>query len=496
MKRALSIVCLLLILSTLMVGCAKDAESVDGAADDSVTTAEDNSELYDANGYLKDSIPDEIDYGGELIRIMGWGSTEASYDFNTEGENNQIASATFMRNEMVKTRMGVNLEFILDYQGDNADRYNYVPTVETNLMAGENYDLIACYSMNAANFATDGYLIDLNTQKGVLNMDKPWWSSNMLEGSIINNKLYFASGSISTTSILQTHVLAINLELARNKGLDDPRELVEEGKWTMEELFTMCNKTYDDINTDIDGKDNGDAFGLAMFDSSAGDAFLASNGLQYLSTDNTGKIVIAPSFKSEKIYDLAKTLIDKFKTNDYIYEGGNVKNGKVFTGKRAIFSSGYFFTLLNMKQDITFEYGYLPYPKADASQDEYYCSSGFPYSMWCIPQQSTDYERSAYIMECMASEGYRRVQPKVYDEIKYKVGSDLLNSKMFDIIIESKTYDLGRIYHNMFKWEESPVALFRTRMYKDDALDWYSALSGKSAAMEGVITIINSGFGY
>ena len=88
------------------------------------------------------------------------------------------------------------------------------------------------------------------------------------------------------------------------------------------------------------------------------------------------------------------------------------------------------------------------------------------------------------------------VQPEVYEEVKYRGSNDAINAEMFDIIIASKTYDMGAVFHNNFAWADSPVALWRTRLYKYDNVDWYSALANKSSAIEGVLANINSSFGY
>ena len=143
-----------------------------------------------------------------------------------------------------------------------------------------------------------------------------------------------------------------------------------------------------------------------------------------------------------------------------------------------------------------YSFGYVPYPKADENQKEYYSACGFPYTMWMITTACKDGERAAYVMEALASEGYRTVQPEVYENLKYKGNTDPLNAKMFDLIIESKTYDMGRIFHNMFEWKDSPVAAFRSRMYNYDNDNWYSALANNAEARPTVIDNINTSFGY
>ena len=492
MKKLFSLICCILVLATLFAGCNNDKPT--NGPKETTSGEVDTGDLYDADGYLKDSIPDNIDYGGELVKIMAWNEEGGDVDFGTDySEGDQIAYQTWSRNEAVQERLNVEFEIDLTMKGNNADRYNYVQTVERNINSGIAYDLIASYSMCAANFSADGYVVDLKQYQGILDFEKPWWSSNMLEGSTINDKLYFASGSISASSILQTLVLAVNMETVLDRDLEDPRQLALDGEWTMAKFYEMCANQWIDTNTEVEGKDAGDTFGFAAMDSVIGDGFLASNGLHYLSTDESGKLVVAPDFKGEQTYNLSRDLIEKFKTNDYLYDGAG--HGTVLTEGRALFFACHFDFIMKNRSEMDYKYGYVPYPKASDEQKEYYSACGFPYTMWMITAVCEDGERAAYVMEALASEGYRSVQPEVYENLKYRGDSDPLNAKMFDLIIESKTYDMGRIFHNMFEWKDSPVAAFRSRMYNYDD-NWYSALANNADARQTVIDNINSSFGY
>ncbi len=496
MKKLALLLCLILFAAVLF-GCGNkttppDSGKTDGPTTDAVIT----ENPYDENGYLRDSIPAGLNYGNETVRVMGWKNIESIYDFSVDfSGGDEIAEQTFSRNEWVQERLKVNLEFNLNYNGGNADRSEYIANVENALRSGTVFDLIACYSQCAANFSADGFLRDLNEYDGILDFSKPWWSSSLQEGSAINGKLYFASGSISATGILQTLVLSVNMvKIDADDTLTDPRELAQDGVWTMEEFYRICRNAYLDTNSDITGKDAGDTFGYISMDSVVGDAFLASNGLKYLSTDEKGKLVLAPEFQSVKIYDLSRDLIACFKSDDYYYP--TAYSFDIFAEGRAIFAGTSFLVLMQNRSKISDRYGYLPFPKADTNQERYYSTSGFPYTMWSMTTYCEDTERAAYVMEALASGGYRTVQPKVYDLLKYRGQDDPINAQMFDLIISSKTYDMGRIFHNEFEWEDSPVALFRTRLYKTASDDWYSALDGKTTAMQKVIDRINSRFGY
>lgn len=441
----------------------------------------------DENGYVKDSIP-ELDYGNENFTIIGW--TEGYLDFDGTSESvDTIGKATYSRNTKVQDRLNINLKFDTSVKGANADRYEYIATVENAMKTGQPYDLIACYSMNAANLAVDGFLSDLE-QYPMLELNKPWWSSSIQEGCRLNNQIYFASGSISTNNIYETMIIVLNLEKMNAAGISDPRYLVQDMEWTMEKFYEMCSNVSIDHNED--GKDPSDTFGFIMEGSVYGDAFLTSNGLHYLETDENGKLIIAEDFKSEKIFNLVQQLCQKFASADYWYVlDGNYSN--IFYENRALFMGTNFNVLRSIRDKITFNYGYLPFPMADTAQGAYYSTCGFPYSMYGIPSNAKDGNRSAYVMECLASESYRIIQPTIFDSIKYQYSDDPLNAEMFDTIIESKTYDFGRLFHNIFDWSDSPVAIFRESLYNNNP-EFYSTLEKHEAAILDALKSVNDQF--
>lgn len=495
MKRAILLICCMAMLLSVLTGCnfgkIPDDESADTKND---VVTEDDGEETDEGGYVKDSIGD-VKFNGEEIKIMAWGSTAADYDFNVDtSTGDKIAKQTFVRNNNVAVRLNVRLNFNRELVGDNADRYNYVSTVERNLGAGEKYDIIACYSQCAANFAIDGFVVDLKQYGDIIELTKPWWSSNMVESSVVNNKLYFASGSISATSILQTFVIAVNMDKIASMGEDDPRELAKDGKWTMETFYNMCKETYLDLNQKVIGKDAEDEFGFTTVDTVVGDGFFTGNGLTYVKADNTGKLILSPDFEGVKTDTLINDLMTKFNTNDYMYGGGQ----GIFENKRALFIGTSFWVLMERRSEMEFNYGYVPYPMADEYQGEYYSTCGFPFTMWCITTSAPDAERAAYTMEALASASYRTIQPELYNNIKYRLSDESINADMFNLIIESKTYDMGRIFHNIFAWEDSPVALFRTKLYNgyENGQGWASLLVEKKPALSEGLGEINRAFGY
>ena len=230
--------------------------------------------------------------------------------------------------------------------------------------------------------------------------------------------------------------------------------MVKEGVWTMENFHILCKDTYHNKNQGNPNKDSEDQFGFVSPDRILLDGFFASNGLRYYDVDSEGKLRISEDLDSMKTEDLITTLRTDFNTNDYLLGGGVAP----FVSGNAMMASIGLDSLMGQRNKINFNYGYVPFPSSEEGESGY-TVTGFPFTMWCMTTcpQGKDAEAVAYTMECLASEGYRKVQPEVYELIKYKNNDDLLNIEMFELLLETKIYDLGRLFINVTDWSDCAV---------------------------------------
>ena len=95
--------------------------------------------------------------------------------------------------------------------------------------------------------------------------------------------------------------------------------------------------------------------------------------------------------------------------------------------------------------DINF--GILPYPKGDASQEEY-CNTLHAYgnALMCIPD-AADPEMSAAVMEVLSYYGQKELLPAYYDITLVGKGiRDEESEEMLDIIFATRFFDVGTYY--------------------------------------------------
>ena len=359
-------------------GCGeKESNKEETKTTDSVVeTEEDTSHLYDANGYLKDTIPEGTDLD-ETIKILCWITSQVD-EFGLDEEKEDVITTAFRnRNAAVQERLNVTLEFN-QILGDNPNQKSFVDTAVNSIMADDNgYDLIGCYSMVGGTLATKGVLTDLYSLE-YPDLDKPWWSDMLGELSEIGGKLYFASGDISGEALYNMMFLLYNADMGEGLGLDDPRKMVLDGTWTLEEMFRMATDVYVDYNHD-GVKNSGDKFGLLLASQVNIEGFFYGCGYAMTESDEEGNIVLSKAFKGTETHDLLTRLTGFIYGTDYaFYEDSNQNarkgNGLLSTANAASFK---------YVKEMGWNYSLMTYPKLNVEQERYYSALGFGYSDYC-----------------------------------------------------------------------------------------------------------------
>lgn len=79
------------------------------------------------------------------------------------------------------------------------------------------------------------------------------------------------------------------------------------------------------------------------------------------------------------------------------------------------------------------------------------------------------------MIECLASESYRRVTPAVFEQsMKLKYAQDNVTSQMYDIIREGVSFDLGRVFSTVFS--NKPIHLYKKSITGDNT-NWASTFA-------------------
>jgi len=470
MKRTLSaILSIIMLLGTLFtaIGCSDPSNNQDpatttaaavGSNADEVTT--DN--LYDDKGYLKDSLDPSLNFGGETVNIFAWEHTLPEFEVE-EQSGNIVEDAIYTRNANTESRLGVKLEFTIT-KGNSGAFKEFCQEVSNSISVNDGaYDLIGCYLRSAGVLTLEHHLLDM-LEVDHLDFEKPWWSSSLLELNTINDSLYFISGDVASTLIYQMMFMIYNNDLGANKNLTSPQETALDGNWTLEMLFEMTQGIYNDL--DSDGlKSDEDCYGLFSISHPLLDIFYMGSDMHYVIPDAEGNLILSEDVLSDKSFSVIDRLINLYytsndgyftKTAPYtIYSAGN----SLFYNVSGEILSKYF-----RGSDI--DYSILPAPKYDESQKNYRTPVAFTHTMYCIPVDVKNTQKSGAVLECMASEAYRNVTPALFETaFKYQYSKNPLDAEIFEIIRNNVVFDISRPFFDSLGGDtSSPIRIWRNQI--------------------------------
>ncbi len=499
--RILTLVLAVLFLLPLVCACA-DGDDPSGE----ITTTDGAENTTNGVGDAVTTNPTFVqdDLGtmdlGAKVTVLYWEDCERTEFFVEDDKitGDPVDDAIMARNSAAEERLGVEIIWV-GTKGNYENQKNFVAQCQTGNLDGA-YDIFAGYSMSAATIAMQGYSQDMS-QLDYLDFSKPWWPDSLISQARINEKLYFASGDISTMMLHMMNVIFFNKDMLVDLGLDqtnDPYEMVASNDWHLKAMMRMCQGAYADTGSDPGKKDDGDTFGFASHSISF-DSLYIGCGLKTIESGENG-LYISPDFGSQEAIDLVE-LCNTFLSEQYAIGSTSSKSispTKIFAEGRALFISdrAYITTSENMREyGETLKYGVVPNPKLNKNQENYVTMLGFPFTMYSISSASKNPNAAAAVLECLGSEGYRRVTPELFETVmKVKYTSDETASRMYDLIKSCVYIDLGRIFCT--ELNNVTYKLFRDRLTSgsNNYATQYTTVEQTLTGDNGLLSKINAKF--
>ena len=436
-------------------------------------------------------------FKGETLSILGWKSGNITEYVEELTETSSIVDkAVYDRCDYAETRLNVKTTWeIMENSGfiDTADRGN---------STGGKYDMIFNTSTYSQTLMTRGVLSNLK-QYPYLDFEADGWAKSLLNDVTIKNKLYFATGDISTNLIFMTSVvffnkdlvktLGINEKIQENYGEEDLYSLVTEGKWTLDKMITLSSDVYLDLTKD--GKKNeGDRFGcntylqlLENFYYGGGYTVIKADGDEFSFSDE----YMTPDLVGNLLEQVNDFLHD---TDDGFIEADFTATSKSFADGRVLFSmapASHAYHTHSNTEDLN--YSVLPIPKHSETQERYACTQSFPYAMYSIASQSKKATPTSAFMQVLAEESYNLTRPALFDKVmKGRYAEDPVDAEMWEYAVDANVFDVGRVFQNYFQPEGGEktsltVGLFRARITADND-NWSGVLGSYAVAMATCIS--------
>lgn len=445
MKRTISATLLLsLLLSASMTACG-GSETTN--PNESAPVTEPETEAVETEAIIP--LP-EIDYGGANYKILTAAEQWQGF-YNAEQTGDSIDDAVYARNRSVEERYNIALDYVV-YHGLGAGTKDVKTALTASVMGGTaEFDLmVGTVSYTTPNIS-DNLFMDLN-QSGV-DFTQPWWYRDINAELEIGGRLYVAAGGFGLQTVSNAVVTYFNKKLIGDFDLDDPYQLVKDGKWTIDKLMEMGAVVTADL--DSNGKiDRADRIGLlSSFDYMM---FMPNNwGHFYTTRDAEGNIFVSDA--TERLFDMSRRYNEIISDQVYLEGYPTFLDGttdsdvycdnlmKKFVADEVLF----FYHKLELATKATArnkeEYGILPAPKFDETQENYITPVVNEVSG--IPNVVKDVTMSAVIMDALQYYTYYDVVP-VYKEIalKRKATRDEDSAEMLDIILSTMRCEFAYMF--------------------------------------------------
>lgn len=450
MKKILALILALLMLASVLVSCKKDETDNTGTA---------NTNQVGETGRLAEL--GSRDFGGETFTVLDandYPDMHVNYSTEETRNSSNITLALYERDIVLKELYNLNeIKYVSMTKAANG-----CDAIRTNVLAGDHvYDMVTSTAVGAgsigtlATLAVQGMLRNLN-EINYLSLDKEWWSPLIYENMLLNDKLFFTTGDINPSMYQAPAAMYVNMDLF-NQYHDgtDIFKIVEDGEWTLEQLYTFSANISQDLNEDNIMNTNDDFFGIALTKTGLTmEEFVIGSGVTFSKVENND---LTMDLKSETLGNAIDTVKIFYPQLKYEYGGSgndserqqNVINVAFKNGK-AVFLAHLLEAAMFHLRDMEGDYAVLPIPKADKTQENYLsllnnwcdCFVSVPNS---VPNDRLEFV--GFMMEAMAAYSNENLRPFIYESVlKTQRVNDPQSSAMIDVIMDGVVIDYAIIY--------------------------------------------------
>ncbi len=410
------------------------------------------------------------------------------YFFADDAGTDAMTKALYERELAVEEHLGVDIGYSLT---------GTIQDVRTKMqelvMTGDDtYHLFLTHCIAGLSaMITEKLLYDFNNFE-YIDMSAEWWNQQAFDALNVGGHNYYA---VSDYMLSDPNCILFNKEMIEELNLEDPYQLVLDGEWTIDKMMELMNKATRD---DGDGKWTYlDTYGLTTPFDWFCNSFIFSSEVDLVTRNAEGEFEFA--FDNERAYqmvDKLDALLGGSDTLVFQYSGSGAIEENIDDDKYVDISKGRsLFSISNIAflyslRDVDLEFGVLPYPMLDNTQDGY-CTNDWS-GLMCVPKTVQNTDMVGKVIELLSyySEDVRYAY---YDlMLGEKLTRDPESKQMLDIIFDGVAYNAGVNYFgfgDMNKLFFTPHFLI---MYGSGAGAFSSHLAKYQPASEAAIAQFNN----
>ncbi|MBE6655128.1 MAG: hypothetical protein E7608_06705 [Ruminococcaceae bacterium] len=317
----------------------------------------------------------------------------------------------------------------------------------------------------ANDFATEQCHIDIGTGMASLgnlgtgqwynyhtlgiDLTNPWWDQGFVNDVTVDGRLYAILGDFSLTSFDATWVLFFNKEvLDQNEKLrgTDFYSLVKNNEWTIDKFTELVQKAKQDDGDQIMTTGTADIYGYISSTFGIRGLYFGAGGTYVTKTDDAaGNTTFKHGFNDNASL-VAQAVIDIY-ADDASTIAGYTTVGSQFTNGLALFAPETLDKARNWSEAGLKNFGVLPHPVYSEEQLQ---SIGYKHNVdnhaiYYIIPKTINYDLSiiANFLEVYGFHSRYIVYPEFLNLYKYNWTNSEEDAEMIDIIMNTRTYDLG-----------------------------------------------------
>ncbi len=390
-----------------------------------------------------DTLPAGIakqNYGGTVNILMPECRLYLNYFDPGDDLTDIMNKALFDREIKVEDYLGVDIT----YQRI-ASNLDTAPTLAAAISTNDDLYQISLNDCVVGNnqLITSGYLLDMNDLD--IDFTGEWFNQNANDALSVEGMQFFC---VSDYMLPDPNVMLFNKDMIEVLNLEDPYQLVRDGKWTIDKMTEMSlAATADNGDTVWDAEDT---YGFSCPGDWYCNSFIFSADVPIIDKNENGEFFVA--FENERTYSLMEKLDvlingpGTFKTKK---EGGKILEEVNISSGRCLF------TLLALDElyttrNISVDFGILPYPKLNEEQEEYISNDWT--GLLCVPISLSEesYKMVGDVIELLSYHSAEEVLPTYLDvTLGTKLSRDEESKEMLDIVFGNCTFNAGMNYFGL-----------------------------------------------
>ncbi len=445
--------------------CGEPAPS--GNAD---TTADGSAETTAPT--VRANLPEGLDFGGKVFHCAAYQPGTGEWYYYADSQNGDVMNdALYRRTRAVEEELNVKITFDW-YKGGGSYKDEMIDLVKEQVLAGDSgIDQVMTHSINGiASMSSSGYLMDLDDLP-YIDRTADWWNAEQMENLKFGDKTFFAVNDFMLPS---PYLIYFNRQMIADLKLDDPYQLVYDGKWTLEAFAKLAESVKADLNGDGKMSYQDDRWGVSCWEASKYISFMPGADVFITGRGADGKMIVDMNVeKAQKICEVLSDLTNR--EVNYLGQQKDTATHLLLDSGRVLFYLDSISNITNLR-DCPVDFGLLPYPKYDENQENYRSLDWG--GLMCVPVGSNT-EITAAVMELEAFLSREDVIPTYYNVLLgEKLARDDDARKMLELVSDTLCYDVGGTYFGQtagFKDLFYTASTLAVEKKSADFASWYAS---------------------